>query len=87
MNSDWAGKNEDYVLQISCMDKTSYVEQHDHLCDVSTQHVIAFGKYTCGMLNVLCPITNRRSVHYVTPVSKGKRYSVLFFKYYDQDML
>ena len=102
MNSEWIGNNEDFILQVSCMDKTSYVEPHNHLSDVSTQHAITFGKYTGGMLNVLCPKTNLfkevetlrtfkefdgRSLHYVTPVSEGKRFSVLFFKCYDRNIL
>ena len=46
MNIDWAGKNEDYVLQVLCMDEISYVKPYDYLSDISTQYIITFGKYT-----------------------------------------
>ena len=55
--------------------------------DISTQHIITFGKYTGGMLNIFCPITklfieietlgnfkeiDGQYLHYGTPIAKEK---------------
>ena len=48
------------------MDKTSYVRPHVHLSDISTQHIITFGKYAGGILNVFC-LTTKLSREIETP--------------------
>ena len=98
-NKEWCGKDEDFVLQVSCMDKDSFVKVHCDENDISTQHIITFGQYEGGILHVwnsknksydavltdgsLLEFDGRKR-HYVSPVTDGERYSLIFFKMYDR---
>ena len=48
----WAGSNDDFVVQFSCMDIESRVENHTDKDDVSSQFVISLGEYKGGELMV-----------------------------------
>ena len=99
VNKTWAGKYDDYCVQFTCMDENSYVKKHVDANDVSSQFVVTFGNYIGGELLVyneiseqyIPLITNRnivqfdgRKKHYVTDVTEGKRYSIVFYKSYDR---
>ena len=101
-NRDWAGKNEDFIVQVSCMDKTSYVKVHRDENDIATQNIITFGQYTDGSLYTFCQKRQSyqalstlgkltefdgRVPHYVSPITEGKRFLVTFFKSYDRMIL
>ena len=93
-SNSWTGDDEDYVVQFACMDTDSRVPAHiDN--DITTQFCISFGKYVGGSLYVLNQPLNRyekldshnkmiefdgRNYHYVSNVTKGERYSVVYFK-------
>ena len=101
-NRNWAGEDQDFILQVSCMDKDYFVTEHIHASDTTTQIVITFGNYKGGMLNTFCPKKNQfkavqtlgtmkeidgRLPHFVSPVTDGKRYSLVFFKTYDSELM
>ena len=94
----WTGDDEDYVVQFACMDTHSRVETHvDN--DITTQFCISFGDYDGGSLYVLNQHLNKyekldnhqrmvqfdgRNYHYVSNVTKGERYSIVYFKKFDR---
>ena len=94
----WAGSNDDFVVQFSCMDNKSHIENHKDKDDVSSQFAISLGEYKGGELmvynenmNNYTPIINKRKMvqfdgrkdHFVTKVTEGERYFIVFFKSYD----
>ena len=99
VNKTWAGKHGDYCVQFSCMDEFSYVKKHVDKNDISSQFVVTLGNYKGGELRVyneindvyIPLITNRifvqfdgRKEHYITAVTEGNRYSIVFYKSYDR---
>ena len=94
----WAGSNNDFVIQFSCMDNKSHIENHTHKYDVSLQFAVSLGKYKGGELMIYnenmdnyTPIINKskmvqfngRKGHFVTKVTEGERYYIVSFKSYD----
>ena len=92
INKKWAGSNEDYVVQFACMDEDSYVKVHQDR-DVSSQIILSFGSYSGGLLMIHNEVTCKyesfdtcgkivqfdgRFKHYVTKVTSGHRYSIVF---------
>ena len=94
----WAGKHDDFVVQFTCMNNTSFVLNHHHKNDISSQFAISLGEYEGGLLMVRNEMTNEyihlnnnrkmvqfdgRKDHLVTKVTEGERYSIVFYKSYD----
>ena len=94
----WAGNHDGFVVQLTYMNKESFVLNHSHTNDISSQFSISLGEYKGGGLMVynemkkeyMCLINNRKMVqfdgrkdHFVTKVTEGERYSVVFYKSYD----
>ena len=80
------------------MNNKSFVLNHNHKNDISSQFSINLGEYKGGELMVynemkkehICLINNRKMVqfdgrkdHFVTKVTEGERYSIVFYKSYD----
>ena len=99
INKQWAGSKDDFVVQFSCMDIESHIEIHTDKDDVSSQFAISLGEYKGGQLMVYndnlstyIPVVNKRKMvqfdgrkkHFVTKVTEGERYSIVFFKSYDE---
>ena len=99
INKQWAGSNDDFVVQFSCMDIESHIEIHTDKDDVSSQFAISLGEYKGGQLMVYndnlstyIPVVNKRKMvqfdgrkkHFVTKVTEGERYYIVFFKSYDE---
>lgn len=98
INKEWSESNEDYVVQFACMDEDSYVNIHqDH--DVSSQITLSFGNYTGGLLMIQNEVTcnfesfdtcdkiiqfDGRFKHYVTKITSGFCYSIVFYKMFDR---
>lgn len=98
-NQEWVGQHGDLCIQFSCMDKTSFIERHVHTNEICDQYVISFGEYKGGILHVFCPVKKRFQAketknklalingnfeHYVSLITSGLRYSIVFFKQYDR---
>ena len=94
----WTGDKHDVVMQFACMDKNSYVYVHSDK-DVSLQFVTSFGQYSGGELMLYNEEMNKfehietynqivqfdgRYKHYVTNVTNGIRYSIVFYKMFDR---
>ena len=54
----WAGKHDDFVVQFTCMNNTSFVLNHHHKNDISSQFAISLGEYEGGLLMVRNEMTN-----------------------------
>ena len=102
INYDYAGENDDWVVNISAMTNTGhYIKKHTDKCDIDSQYAFTFGSFTGGTLcsynhlNIKNDINNFRRVvrfdgrlpHEVSPVLSGFRYSVIFFKVFDRRLL
>ena len=89
----------DFVLQVHALDETSKLEKHTDDEDISFQYGIGLGDYSGGELitwgsdgTEKPPINlhNRfvkldgRLPHMVTPVTRGVRYALYFYKQYDR---
>ena len=89
----WTGQFHDIVVQFACMDTNSFVKIH-HDNDVSSQFVLSFGDYNGETLMLFNEKENKyedvdthntlvqfdgRYKHYVTKVTHGMRYSIVFF--------
>ena len=94
----WTGEKHDLVIQFACMDTNSYVCIHSDK-DVSSQFVMSFGEYLGGELMLFDEKSKTfkhvetknhivqfdgRFKHYVTKVTNGLRYSIVFYKMFDR---
>ena len=94
----WTGEKHDLVIQFACMDTNSYVCIHSDK-DVSSQFVMSFGEYSGGELMLFDEksktfkhVKTRNHIvqfdgrfkHYVTKVTNGLRYSIVFYKMFDR---
>ena len=98
VNEQWTGLNHDLVVQFACMDSNSFVKIH-HDKDISSQFILSFGEYLGGDFMLFNQKNNRfekvntynklvqldgRIKHYVSNVTDGYRFSVIYYKMYDR---
>ena len=101
INSEYAGDNNDWVVNISAMTKGShYNKKPIDKEDIDSQNAFTLGSFPGGILRsynnlgIMKDINNFRRVvrfdgrlpHEVSQVLSGCRYSVIFFKLYDRRM-
>ena len=99
IDADYA-KNEDYIINFSCMNQESYVKKHTDKEDLTYQYLISLGDFEGGELKAYNKngkpfiFSNKRKIvkldgrlqHEVLPVTSGSRYAIIFYKIFDRTM-
>ena len=98
-NKLWVGNDDDFIVQFACMNKDSYIKEHCDKADVSSQFIMTLGEYKGGFLHVwnkekkIYEIFDTykkliqfdgRNKHFISNVSDGERYSIVWYKSFDR---